>query len=323
TYLRVVTWSLPPLLLYSAFRRYLQAVHLVQPVMFALLSANVVNAAINWVLIYGHLGAPALGVEGAAWATCISRLYMAIVLFGAIVHFERRAGAARWRRPPRLEPRRLWRLMALGLPAASQVTLEVGVFAAASALAGRLEPAALAAHQIALNIASVTFMVPYGIASAAAVRVGNAIGARDPARAGRSGWMALLLGLSFMSLAALAFVLVPRSLLQLFTLDGAVITTGVSLLFVAALFQMFDGVQGVATGALRGLGDTRTPMITNLVAHWAIGLPLGYALCFWGGQGVVGLWAGLSAGLVIVAIVLVLVWALRVRQITAAPVRAV
>jgi MATE family multidrug resistance protein len=203
-------------------------------------------------------------------------------------------------------------LIALGLPAASQVTLEVGVFAAATALAGRLAPVALAAHQIAVNLVAFTFMVPLGIASAGAVRVGHAVGRHDPAGAARSGWTALLFGALFMSGAAAAFLLIPRTLMRAFTNDPAVVTIGVSLLFVGAVFQLFDGLQGVSTGVLRGLGDTRSPMLWNLAGHWAIGLPLGYTLCFVAGLGVIGLWWGLSAGLMICGIALLVEWSRRV-----------
>jgi multidrug resistance protein, MATE family len=194
------------------------------------------------------------------------------------------------------------------------VTLEVGVFAAATALAGRLAPSALAAHQIALNIAAFTFMVPLGVSSAGAVRVGHAVGRRDREGAVRSGWTALLFGAGFMSCAALAFLLIPRTLIGAFTSDAGVLDEGVALLSVAAVFQLFDGIQGVATGVLRGLGDTRTPMFWNLAGHWAIGLPLGYTLCFIVGLGVVGLWWGLSTGLIICGVALLAVWASRIRS---------
>ena len=208
--------------------------------------------------------------------------------------------------------------MALGLPAASQVTLEVGVFAAATALAGRLAPAALAAHQIAVNFAALTFMVPLGVASAGAVRVGHAIGREDYDGAARSGWTAILFGVAFMSCAAAVFLLVPRLLIGAFTTDSAVISIGASLLFVGAIFQLFDGIQGVSTGVLRGLGDTRTPMMWNLAGHWFIGLPLGYTLCFIVGLGVVGLWWGLSTGLIICAIALLATWS---RHVASFPTR--
>jgi MATE family multidrug resistance protein len=151
-------------------------------------------------------------------------------------------------------------------------------------------------------------MVPLGVSSAGAVRVGHAIGRGDPEGAARAGWTALLLGAGFMALAAAAFLLVPRVLIGAFTTDARVLTMGASLLMVGAVFQTFDGVQGVATGVLRGLGDTRTPMIWNLVGHWFIGLPLGYTLCFTLGYGAVGLWWGLSCGLIICGVALLLTW---------------
>jgi MATE family multidrug resistance protein len=189
-----------------------------------------------------------------------------------------------------------------------QITLEVGVFAAATVLAGRLLPSALAAHQIAINIIALTFMVPYGISSAGAVRVGHAIGRRDPHEATRAGWTALLLGAAFMACAAVVFVTVGRPIVGAFTSDEAVLGTGVSLLAIGAVFQLFDGLQGVATGVLRGIGDTRTPMLWNLAGHWFIGLPLGYTLCFATGLGIFGLWWGLSLGLIICGIALVITW---------------
>jgi MFS family permease len=200
------------------------------------------------------------------------------------------------------------RLLALGFPASMQLTLEVGVFAAASALAALLTPAALAAHQIALNLAGFTFMVPLGIASAGAVRVGHAIGRRDGPAAARAGWTALLFGGVFMTTAAVVFLTLPERLVGAFTSDPAVISTGVTLLAVAAVFQLFDGLQGVGTGVLRGAGDTRTPMLWNLAAHWFVGLPIGYVLAFQLGFGVVGLWCGLSIGLIICGLALIRAW---------------
>jgi MATE family multidrug resistance protein len=204
------------------------------------------------------------------------------------------------------------RLISLGLPAAMQLTLEVGVFAAATALAGRLPPAALAAHQIAVNIAAFTFMVPLGVGSAGAVRVGQAIGRLDAAGAARSGWTALALGSGFMACSAAVFLLLPGALIGAFTSDRRVLAVGVSLLMVAAIFQLFDGIQAVATGALRGLGDTRTPMFWNLIGHWFVGLPLGYILCFTMRVGVIGLWWGLSSGLIICGVSLLLAWSRRI-----------
>ena len=311
-YLNVLAWSIPPLLLYASFRRYLQGMGVVRPVMIALVLANILNVFVNWLLIFGRLGAPAMGVRGSAWATVCARVVMAGVLLGVILYREHGRRPGLFETSLRIEPSRMRQLLALGLPAAGQVTLEVGVFAAATALAGRLAPASLAAHQIAINLAAFTFMVPLGVASAGAVRVGQAVGRRDPAGAARSGWTAILFGALFMSSAAAAFLIVPRTLISAFTSDATVVAIGVSLLFVGAVFQLFDGLQGVATGVLRGLGDTRSPMLWNLAGHWFIGLPLGYTLCFGAGLGVIGLWWGLSVGLIICGIALITVWSRRV-----------
>jgi MATE family multidrug resistance protein len=307
-YLSVLTWSLPPLLLYVAFRRYLQAMNIVGPVMIALVAANVVNAVANWILIFGHAGAPAMGVRGSAYATLLARIFMAAYLLVVIVRHEARVVPRLRETPMGFDVARLRELFRLGLPAAGQAVLEVGVFAAATALAGRVSANALAAHQIALNMAALTFMVPLGISSAAAVRVGQAVGRGDPKGAMSAGWTAIVIGVAFMATAASVFLVVPRALISAFTTDAAVLRIGVALLFVAAAFQLFDGLQGVTTGALRGLGDTRTAMMWNLAGHWLVGLPLGYLLCFRWGLGVVGLWWGLSAGLMICGIALILVW---------------
>ena len=315
-YLDVLVWSVPPLLVYSAFRRYLQGMGVARPVMVALVTANIVNLVANWILISGRLGAPAMGVRGSAWATVISRIGMALFLVVVIVYRERGRRPGLFETSFSIEARRMRELLRLGLPAASQITLEVGVFATATALAGRLAPAALAAHQIAINLAAFTFMVPLGIASAGAVRVGHAVGRGDPPGAARAGWTALLFGVVFMTCASAAFLLIPRILISAFTTDRAVLEIGTSLLFIAAVFQLFDGLQGVATGVLRGLGDTRTPMLWNLAGHWFIGLPLGYALCFTAGLGVLGLWWGLSTGLIICGVALLIVWIRQVRHLS-------
>jgi MATE family, multidrug efflux pump len=307
-YLRGISFGALPLLFYAAFRRYLQGMHLVRPVMFALVTANAVNAIANWILIYGHLGAPALGVEGSAWATTLARVWMAAFLFVAIRREHRRRLDRQPHVPWSLDVERMKRLVALGFPAASQVTLEVGVFAAATALAGKLDPVSSGSHQIALNVAALAFMVPLGLSSAGAVRVGHAMGGRDPLRAVRAGWTALATGGVIMSVIGLVLFLWPTLLISGFTTDQRVIDIGVRLLAVAAAFQLFDGTQAVVTGVLRGIGETRMPMIINVIGHWLLGLPVGYMLCFWYAWGVFGLWIGLSVGLIFTALVLTGVW---------------
>ena len=316
-YLSTLAWGSLPLLLYASFRRYLQALGLVRPVMITLLAANGVNALFNWLLIFGHFGFPALGVNGSAWATVIARVFMASCLLAVIIRHERihRLGLSDVSFL-RVEWDRVWRLLKLGAPAATQITAEVGVFGAVAALAGRIDPVSLAAHQVALNIASVTFMVPLGLASAGAVRVGHAVGRKDSTAAAAAGWAAIAIGAAFMAVAAIAFLVAPVTLASLFTRDAAVVATSIALLRVAAAFQLFDGIQAVTTGVLRGLGDTRTAMLANLVGHWAIGLPVAAFMAFGLGWGVIGLWAGLSISLTIVGVILIGVWRRRLIELS-------
>jgi multidrug resistance protein, MATE family len=312
-----ILWlTLVPLFVYAAARRYLQAIGLVRAVAFALLAANVVNLIGNWALIYGRLGLPALGTDGAAWATCIARVVMAAVPLGAIVWYDWRhhTGTPVWRVRRRPVAGELATLLRLGVPAMLQLVFEVSVFALASAMAGSQAPAASAAHQIALELVGLAFMVPLGIASAAAVRVGHAAGRRDGPGAARAGWAAMALGIAAMVTTALSFVLVPGLLIGVFSRDPHVIVTGTRLLAIGAVFAVFDGVQVVATGALRGIGDTRGPMMWNLLGHWCLGLPIAYTLTFVAGWGVVGIWIGLSTGLIVVGIGLTRTWARAARE---------
>jgi MATE family multidrug resistance protein len=242
-------------------------------------------------------------------------MYMAVVLAAVIVAHERAHRMGLARTPLRIERARVVRLLRLGTPAAMQLVAEVGVFAAATALVGRLDPIALASHQIALNMAGVSFMFPYGVSSAGAVRVGHAAGRGDAEGVGRSGWAAIAIGVGVMAIAAVLFFTIPEALVRLFSRDAAVIALGSTLLFVAAIFQLFDGLQVVATGVLRGLGNTHTAMISNVVGHWVLGLPIGYVLCFRLDWGVMGLWAGLSVGLIAVGLVLLAAWAAEVASL--------
>ena len=302
-FIRVLVWSLPLLLFYTVFRRYLQGLHHVRPVTFALISSNAVNAFGNWIFIYGHWGSPAMGIRGSALSTCLARVYLASVLFYAVLRRDPQAltGA-------RGDVEHMRRLVRLGLPAAVTTLLEVGVFNAATALAGTLDPVSLAAHTIALNLASLTFMVPLGIASAAAVCVGRALGARDPAAAVRAGWIAIGIAAAYEIGAAATFVLLPRPLARIYTADPAIVSFAAILLAIASVFQVFDGIQTVATGALRGIADTHSAMLMNLAGYWIIGLPLGCWLCYRMRWGVVGLWDGLCLALILIAVGLLVVW---------------
>jgi multidrug resistance protein, MATE family len=314
SYATILNFGTPALLIYFVLRRYLQAMGVARPVMFALVSANLVNLAGNWVLIFGNLGFPALGTDGSAWTTVISRCYMAGVLFAALLYYNRRNQWSVFAQV-KAEWERLRNLLRLGVPAATHVFLEIAVFAVATTFIARLDAVSLAAHQIALMVANVTFMVPLGISSAAAVRVGHAMGRQDAGGAGRSGWLAIAMGALFMAGAAVALTIWPRPLARLYSAEVAVIAAGVPLLRIAAIFQLFDAFQIVSAGALRGLGDTRTPMLANLVFYWGVGLPLGYWLCFQAGWGAAGIWVGLCSALVLIGSVLLSVWRYRVGEL--------
>ncbi len=303
-YLRTLNWSAPPLLLYFWIRRYLQSSNIVRPIMIALILANVLNVAGNWILVFGNLGAPRMGAVGSAWSTFASRLLMFAWLLIVLIRHEPDLVHLNWR----ADRERLAALIRLGVPAATQMAFEFVVWTTATVLAGRLTADALAAHQIALATVSTTFMMPLGVSSAASVRVGQAMGRGDRPGAARSGWAAVALGSAVMSVSALGLLLFPGVIARWFTPELAVIAGAVPILRMAAFFQLFDGFQVVITGALRGLGDTRTPLLCHFGGYWMLGLPLGVLLAFGKGMGAFGLWVGLSGGVIAIGSVLLAFW---------------
>ena len=314
-FIRILSWGTLPLLLYACLRRYLQAIKLVRPVMFALVSANLVNWLGNWALIYGHLGFQAHGIAGSAWSTIASRIYMTGFLAMVIAHQEIKMGGGLLHTRPRLDFVRLREMLQIGVPAASQILMEVGAFSAATVIAGRLNPVALAAHQIALNCASVTYMVPLGIGSATAISVGHSLGRKDQAGAVQVGWLGIGLGTACMSVGAILFLTLPTQIMRIYTTQPQVITMGVSLLLIAAFFQLFDGIQTVTTGALRGISNTASAMVLNFLCYWMFGLPLGWYLCFHRHMGARGVWVGLCLALIVLAGALLLVWRKKSQQL--------
>ncbi len=311
-FLYAMACGLPALMCFAAVRVFLQGTHRVKIVAFAMVSANLINFAGNYALIYGHFGLPALGATGSGVSTTLARCYMLCVLIGSLVWCDRRehwhllhyAGQLYWER--------MARIVRLGAPAAAQIGLEVGVFSAATLAAGRLGAVAVSAHQIVLIIVSLTFMVPLGVAQATSARVGNSIGRRDAEAANVSGWSGMALSASFMSCSAVVLWTQRLPIVHIFSYNPEVAKIAVPLLAIAAVFQFFDGVQVTAIGALRGSGNTRIAMAADLVGWWLIGLPLGAWLCFGRGWGVRGLWIGLSAGLISIGCVCAVAWTRRV-----------
>lgn len=297
-----------PFFLFVAFRQTLQAMARLGPIVVTIVVANVLNLSLNWVLVYGNLGAPAMGAVGSGWASSGSRILMALML-PALAWPILKPHLRPFRREV-LEWRPMLRMVRLGAPIGMQFQLEFGAFGAVGILMGWMGTVPMAGHQVAINLASLTFMVPMGVSAAASVLVGHAVGRQDPVGARRGSAGALLLGTAFMTFTAALFILFPGPLAELYTGDAGVLAVAMTLLPIAGFFQIVDGLQAVAGGILRGLGDTRTPMLANILGFWVAGIPLGVVLAFPRAGGPAGLWWGLSLGLALVAGLLL--WRVRV-----------
>jgi MATE family multidrug resistance protein len=305
-YMRIIGFSSIPLLLYQTYKQFIEGLSVMRPAMIITLIANLVNVIANWLLIYGNLGFPSLGLNGAGWATFASRAFMALALMGFVMnnkffkkydvsfHFK----SINW---PVIK-----KILSLGLPSGIQYFFEVGAFAFAVVMVGWLGTAQLAAHQIAINLASISFMAVLGISVAGSIRVGNAVGMKDVAETRRAGFTATLLGASIMFGAGVIFILFRNFLPTLYVNDEVVISYASSLLVIAALFQISDGTQAVGIGILRGLTDVKLPTAITFIAYWIVGLPVGYLLGFTFKLGVQGVWIGLLLGLTTSAILLTL-----------------
>jgi MATE family multidrug resistance protein len=314
-YLKTLCISLLPFLLFASCRQYLQATGSATPILVVYIFANVMNAFGNWLFIFGNWGMPRMGVAGSGFATTISRTVMFLLILGCTLWRNHRLGLSFRRAGLKFRKQMIQSLLNLGLPASGQLLLEVGVFVASSFLIGRLGSVPLAAHQIVLQIASFTFMMPMGISAAAAVVVGQALGAGDPRKSIRLGWISIGLGGSVMAFFALILFVFNHAILGAFTQAGGVIEISKHLLLLATFFQIFDGIQVVATGALRGAANTHASMIANLFGHWIIGLPIGIWLCFGLNWGAPGIWTGLVVGLGVVSALLMGVWKKQTRLI--------
>ncbi len=312
TYARVSIPGSLGLFAFTVLRQSLQAMHRVRPIVITTVVANLLNILINWLLIYGHAGFPAMGVIGSAWSTMISRLFMALMLLALAWPVLR--DYVRPFRPAALELAPLGRLFLLGAPIGAQHQLEYGVFALVGLLMGVLGTTQVAAHQVALNLASLTFMVPLGLSAAAAVVVGHAVGRGDRQAATEAARAALYVSVGFMGVTAAVFLALPGLLARVYTSAPGVLQIAVVLIPLAGVFQVFDGIQVTSIGLLRGLGDTRTPMLTGILGFWLLGLPVSLLLCFRLGLGPAGLWWGLVLGLVAVACFLVMRLRAKLRQ---------
>jgi multidrug resistance protein, MATE family len=282
-----------PFLCQIALRSFLQAHGRTTPLVVAVIVGNVINFGLDWALVFGvpALGIPALGSIGAALAT-------SSVVVGTVIYYARVSNSIARTLPPNEAPARAYDdIVRLGMPIGLQLFAEVAAFALAAVLAGRLGGTTAAAHQVAIQLASVPFSITLGIGATAAVRVGLAVGSADHAAARRAGLTSLILGAAVMSTSAALFVIAAAPLAGLFTKSHIVVAAAIPLVQIAAVFQLSDGAQAVAAGALRGAGDTRAAFVANLFGHYAVGLPVALVLAFQLDMGAPGLWWGLSAGL--------------------------
>ncbi len=302
TYCRVLIAGVLPFLLFNVGRQALQVLHRVQPVLWTILVANLANIGLNQWLIFGGFGVPPLGVAGSATATMIARYIMIALLMGL-------ARRELW---PLLHPRRpalftaapFVTMLRIGVPIALQVEIEMAAFSIVGLLMGTFGTVQVAGHQIALNLASLTFMVPMGVGMAASVLIGQAVGRGDPAALRAGTRAALVVGAGFMGMTALVFLLMPHWIAGLYTNAEEVVAFAAVLLPIAGIFQVFDGIQVVCVGVLRGLGDTHTPMLVNLVGFGVLGLATSTWLAYRTSLGPVGLWWGLVVGLAAVSLIL-------------------
>jgi MATE family multidrug resistance protein len=317
-YLHALQWGLLPFYFYIVLRSFIATLERPGWALVVAFGAVIFNALANWVLVFGHLGFPALGITGSGIATSLSSFLM-FAGMALVVTLDRRFRRYHlFGRFWRSDWPRFRELLRLGLPIAGMMAFEVTLFNAAAFLMGLIDAASLAAYAIAMQVCSISFMVPLGVNQAATVRVGIAYGARDPSGISRAGWTAYVIGVGFMAFAALAMITVPHSLISIFIdignpANAEVVAIAVTFRAFAALFQIVDGAQAVGAGMLRGLHDTRVPMIIAAIGYWGIGLPLGVVLAFHYGFRGNGIWLGLSAGLAAVALLLLIRWLRRDR----------
>jgi MATE family multidrug resistance protein len=317
-FLRVIMWAMVPMIFANVLRSAVSA--LGRPIFATAITALAigVSALANYAFVFGHLGAPALGLEGSALASVITAVF-ALLAYVVAIRLDRRLRRYRlfgkWWRP---EWQRLGELVRTGTPVAFTILAEAGLFSGAAFLMGLIGASELAGHAIALQVASLAFQVPFGVGQAATIRVGYHYGAGDAAALGRAGWVAIGAGTGFMALTASTMLFAPKLVLGIYVdteaaRNAALMSFAMQFMVVAAAFQLFDGLQAVAAGALRGLRDTRVPMAYALFGYWLPGLGTAVTLGFFTPLEGLGIWIGLAVGLVVVALLMLQRWSRRGR----------
>ncbi len=303
-YLAIITFSLIPFMFFQTFKQFAEGMSQTKQAMIITIGCNLVNVFLNWVLIYGKLGFPAMGLNGAGWATLISRILMAIVMVFYVWNSKRYQPYKLSFGFKKLSFPMISKMLKIGIPTGFQFIFEVGAFSTAAIMMGWIGVNALASHQIAINLASISYMMASGLSAAAMVRVGNQLGKKDIVALREAGFTVFGMVSIFMAFTALIFILFRNFLPTLYIDDAEVVQMSASLLVIAALFQLSDGIQVVGLGALRGMADVKIPTLVTLVAYWVIGLPLGYVLAFHFNLQEKGIWYGLLTGLTVTGIML-------------------
>lgn len=302
SYLKILSFSIIPFMMFQTYKQFIEGLSFTKPAMIILILANVVNVFGNWVLIFGNLGMPRLELDGAGFATLLTRISIAVAIIIYVIYSKQFK-----QYDPTLKFKSInWsiikKILDLGIPGGFQMFFEVGGFAFAAVMIGWIGAKELAAHQIAINLASITFMVGLGLSIAATIRVGNYLGKKDLIGIKNAGYSALFIVAIIMGSFGIMFIILRNFLPTLYIMDSVVIEIASSLIIIAAIFQVVDGLQVVGIGLLRGLTDLKAPMVIAFIAYWVIGLPVAYLLGFTFGYGVEGVWISFVVGLSIAAI---------------------
>ncbi len=303
-FFKTLVWSLVPLILFQIWKQFAEGLAITRQAMYITVIANVLNLLLNYLLIYGHYGFPKLGTNGAAVATLIARIFMAISIFIFVIKYSRTNIFIKSLQKISYSFQEFKRLFRVSIAVGSQLAFETGAFGMAAIMIGWLGASEMAAHHIALNMAAVSYMGATGIGAAATVRVGNELGRKDYAAVRNAGKAAFHLVVLYMSFCALVFILFRHDLPSFYINEESICKMAASLLLISAFFQLSDGIQVVYLGALRGLEDVKMPTAIALLAYWVIALPLGYVFAFVLNMGVEGVWYGLLIGLTIAALLL-------------------
>ncbi len=303
-YLRAIAWGAPALALMLTLRFFSEGSGHTRPTMYVGLLGIALNVPLNWMLMFGNLGFPRLGAVGAGWATAIVLWLQLLLMIAWVAKRPQYRAFAVFGRFSWPNGREIIALLKVGLPIGFMVLMEGGLFVASALLIGTLGALPVAAHQVAMNYTGLVFMVPLGLSGAITVRVGNAIGRGDPEGARRAGLVGIGMAVVFALVSAAIIVLFPEQIVRLYTADPEVIALGASLLLFGAIFQLSDGIQVAAAGALRGMKDTRIPMLYSVLAYWMIGMSVGWWLTFRADWGPAGMWVGILTGLSVAAVLL-------------------